>query len=84
MTEFPASSIDEKPRRIALTVSGFFKIFTVTSVMTQSKPSDPVIRPRKSYPGESKTFPPILTTVPSISTASTPNMLFVVVPYFNE
>ena len=44
-TEF---NIEGNPIKAALTTSGDFKIFTVTSVITPSKPSDPVINPKKS------------------------------------
>ena len=47
-TQFPESSIVSKPIRTALTDSGFFKIRTVTSVTTPSKPSEPVTKPRRS------------------------------------
>ena len=47
-TQFPASSIVGNPINAALTTSGVLKIFTVTSVITPSKPSEPVISPRKS------------------------------------
>ena len=83
-TQFPASSTVGKPISAALTTSGDFKIFTVTSVITPNKPSDPVINPKKSYPSASIAFPPNLVTVPSIKTTSIPKRLFVVAPYFNE
>ena len=35
-TQFPASSTVGNPIKAALTTSGFFKIFTVTSVITPS------------------------------------------------
>ena len=44
----PPSWIEGNPIKAALTTSGFFKIFTVTSVTTPSKPSDPQISPIKS------------------------------------
>ena len=83
-TQLPASSIVGKPTKAALTTSGVFKIFTVTSVMTPNKPSEPVIKPKKSYPSASIALPPNLVIVPSIKTTSMPNKLFVVAPYFNE
>ena len=46
--QFPASSMVGKPINAALTISGDLRIFTVTSVITPSKPSDPVIKPKKS------------------------------------
>ena len=42
-------SIVGKPIKAAFTVWGFFKIFTVTSVITPSNPSEPHINPNKSY-----------------------------------
>ena len=48
VTHFPASSIEEKPISAAFATSGFFKILTVTSVITPSKPSEPVINPSRS------------------------------------
>ena len=42
------SNVDENPIKAALTTSGDLKILTVTSVITPSKPSDPVISPKKS------------------------------------
>ena len=44
----PPSLIEGKPINAALTTCGFFKIFTVTSVTTPNKPSDPQINPIKS------------------------------------
>ena len=43
----------ENPINAAFTVSGFLRIFTVTSVITHNNPSEPVINPKKSYPSES-------------------------------
>ena len=83
-TQFPLSSIVGNPSRAAFIVSGFCKIFAVTSVIIHNKPSEPVINPNKSYPGESKTFPPIVVIVPSIKTIFSPKILLVVVPYFKE
>ena len=48
VTQFPPSSIEENPIKAALTVCGFFKILTVTSVIIPSKPSEPQINPNKS------------------------------------
>ena len=84
VTQFPPSSIVGKPIKAAFTVWGFFKIFTVTSVITPNNPSEPHINPNKSYPSWSKVFPPNLQIVPSIITISTPSILFVVVPYLSE
>jgi len=47
-TQFPASSMVGKPINAALTISGYLRIFTVTSVITPSNPSEPVIKPKKS------------------------------------
>ena len=47
-TQFPPSSIVGNPIKAALTVCGFFKIFTVTSVITPNNPSEPQINPSKS------------------------------------
>jgi len=48
LTQVPASSDDVKPTRTARAVSGFFRMRTVTSVTTPSRPSEPVIRPSRS------------------------------------
>ena len=47
-TQLPACSFDGKPIRSARAVSGFYRIRTVTSVTTPSKPSEPVISPSRS------------------------------------
>ena len=48
LTQLPLSSIEGNPIKAAFTVCGFFKIFTVTSVITPNKPSEPQIKPSKS------------------------------------
>ena len=47
-THSPASSDDGKPTSTARAVSGFFRMRTVTSVTTPSRPSEPVMMPSKS------------------------------------
>ena len=47
-THLPPSSIVGKPINAALTLSGVFKILTVTSVITHKRPSEPVIKPKRS------------------------------------
>ena len=47
-THSPESSAVGKPTSTARAVSGFFKIRTVTSVMTPSSPSEPVMMPIRS------------------------------------
>ena len=47
---FAPSSIVGNPIKAALTTCGFFKILAVTSVITPSNPSEPQIKPIRSYP----------------------------------
>ena len=47
-TQSPACSVSGKPISSARAVSGFFRMRTVTSVTTPSRPSEPVIRPSRS------------------------------------
>jgi hypothetical protein len=47
-THAPASSELGKPISTARAVSGFFRMRTVTSVTTPSRPSEPLISPSRS------------------------------------
>ena len=47
-TQLPPSSRVGKPISMPRAVSGFWRMRTVTSVMTPSRPSEPVIRPSRS------------------------------------
>ena len=69
---------------MACAFSGVGKSFTVTSVTTPSKPSDPVTRASKSYPGLSSPSEPISTISPSMVTNRTFKILLTVRPYFKQ
>ncbi len=83
-TQSPASSDDGKPTSTARCVSAFFRMRTVTSVTTPSRPSEPVMMPEQIVAAGIEMLAAERRTSPFISTISQPSTLLVVMPYFRQ
>ena len=83
-TAAPAASTLSNAASITFAHAGFGSSLTVTSTITPSRPSEPVITASRSKPAASSAGPPMVSRSPSMVTISSARMLCTVRPYFRQ
>ncbi|MNT55772.1 hypothetical protein D3C72_1930340 [compost metagenome] len=83
-TARPAFSTESNAASSTLAVCGLGSSLTVTSVITPSRPSEPVNSASRSKPGASRALEPRLRCSPSTVRMSTLSTLCTVRPYFRQ
>ncbi len=83
-TAAPAAPMSSNAASATCAACGFGVSFTVISVVTARRPSEPLTSASRSYPALSSASPPNSTISPVISTPRTRRTLCTVSPYLRQ